>query len=221
MAALLVAALTFPVAAQQAKPAAKKPATKKSTAAAPAPAPVPTELKFDKTLGSAKAPITIEVYTDFECPACGALYLRTIRRVIQEYVWSNKVHLVHHDYPLPMHKYSRDAARWAVAASTFGKYEAVADALFENQSILTATGTVEALASKALSADEVKKIKLILEKQGSQVDANIEGDIFKAKTSQVTQTPTMFVRHKDKTYPVVGVVQFQVFKATLDDLLRK
>ena len=212
LAALLVAALTFTLPAQQ------RPKKKDTT---PAPAPAPVELKFDKTLGSAKAPITIAIYTDFECPACGVLYKRTIRRLIQEYVWANKVHLVHHDYPLPMHKYSRDAARWAVAASTFGKYEAVADALFEEQSTLTATGAVEALASKALSADEVKKIKQILEKQGNQVDADIERDIFKARTSQVTQTPTMFVRHKDKTYPVVGVVQFQVLKATLDDLLSR
>jgi len=212
MAALLVAALTIPLAAQQ-RPQKKAPA--------PAPAPPPAELKFDKTLGSAKAPITIDVYTDFECPACGALYVRTLRRVIQEYVWANKVHLVHHDYPLPQHKYSRDAARWAVAASTFGKYEAVADALFDNQVTLTATGAVESLASKALSAEEVKKIKQILDKQMTQVEANIERDIFQAKTSQVTQTPTMFIRHKDKTYPVVGAVTFQVFKTTLDDLLSR
>ena len=211
MAALLVAALTVSLSAQQ-------PPKKKSPPTAPS---APAELSFDKALGSATAPITIDVYTDFECPACRELYLRTIRRVIQEYVWANKVHLVHHDYPLPQHKYSREAARWAVAAASFGKYEAVADALFENQATLTQTGAVESLASKSLSAEEVKRIKQILEKQGSQVDANIERDVFLAKTSQVTQTPTMFVRHKDKTYPVVGVVQFLVFKATLDDLLKK
>jgi len=217
MAALLVAALTFTLPAQQ-RPAPQKSA-KKSLAQASA--AVPAELTFDKTLGSPKAPITIDVYTDFECPGCGALYTRTLRRVIQEYVWANKVHLVHHDYPLPQHKYSRDAARWAIAASTFGKYEAVADAMFENQATLTATGAVESIASKALSADEVKKVKQILDKQMNQIEANIERDIFQAKTSQVTQTPTMFVRSKDKTYPVVGAVQFQVFKTTLDDLLTR
>jgi protein-disulfide isomerase len=198
--------------------------TKKTSATAPkkaAAAPAPAELNFNKTLGVAKAPITIEIYTDFECPACRELYLRTLRRVIQEYVYTNKVYLVHRDYPLPMHKYSRDAARWAIAAAAFGKYDTVADALYDNQSAWVASGSIEPLVSKVLSSDEFKKVKQIVEKQTTQLEANIEKDIYQAHVNQVTQTPTMFIKNKDKTYPQAGVVQYPVFKAFLDQLLNQ
>lgn len=210
---VLVLTMVAVVPAQVKKTASSAP--KKAAAATTAPA----ELKFDKSLGVARAPITIEVYTDFECPACRELYLKTLRRVIQEYVYTNKVYLVHKDYPLPQHKYSRDAARWAIAASAFGKYDTVADTLYDNQPSWVASGAIEPLVAKVMSADEFKKVKAIVEKQGPQIEANIEKDIYQAHTSQVTQTPTMFIKSKDKVYPQAGAVTYFVFKTFLDQLL--
>ncbi len=74
------------------------------------------DLTANKSMGSRQAPITVEVFADFQCPQCRNLYLTTTRQLIDNYVTTGKVLLVHHDFPLSMHTYSHQAARWASAA---------------------------------------------------------------------------------------------------------
>src|SRR5713101_2549652 len=81
------------------------------------------ELTSLKALGSKSAPITVEVFSDFQCPSCRTVYQSVMRPVIDNYVSVGKVYLVHRDFPLPMHKYSREAARWANAAAQIGKFD--------------------------------------------------------------------------------------------------
>src|SRR5437899_12092644 len=73
------------------------------------------ELTAQKAVGSKSAPIVIEVFSDFQCPACKRVYQETLRPVMDNYVATGKVYLVHRDFPLPMHNHSREAARWANA----------------------------------------------------------------------------------------------------------
>src|SRR6185437_14628805 len=78
-------------------------------------APTPAEeahWQTEKSLGSPSAPIRLTVYDDYECPACGQFYEQTLRQLIDTYVADGKVYLVHRDFPLPMHEFSRQAARW-------------------------------------------------------------------------------------------------------------
>jgi protein-disulfide isomerase len=78
-----------------------------------------------KAFGSKSAPVVMEVFSDFQCPACKTLFTTTNRRLMDDYVTSGKVYLIHRDYPLPMHAYSRVAARYARAAAQIGKVEPV------------------------------------------------------------------------------------------------
>ena len=57
--------------------------------------------------GSKNSPVKIEVFSDFECPACRELYLVTIRQVLQEYSSKDKVCVIYHEFPLSSHRYSR------------------------------------------------------------------------------------------------------------------
>jgi protein-disulfide isomerase len=67
----------------------------------------PASLTAAKSLGSSGAPIRIDEFSDFECPACGNFYRNTLRQVIDNYVSAGKVFVVHHDFPLSMHAHSR------------------------------------------------------------------------------------------------------------------
>src|SRR5438105_3806175 len=96
------------------------------TLAAPAATPLP-----ERVTGSKNAPIVIDVYTDLQCPACREMYLRSLRRVMDEYCATGKVRIVHHEFP--RHKYSRPATQWAFASAVIGKYETVCEALFTKQ----------------------------------------------------------------------------------------
>src|ERR1044072_1595714 len=63
--------------------------------------------------GGARAAVTLEEFSDFECPACGELVPR-LRKVVSYY--GERVLLVFRNFPLPMHKSAFLAARAAEAA---------------------------------------------------------------------------------------------------------
>src|SRR4051794_31153537 len=94
--------------------------------------------------GLAAAPVTIVVFSDFECSYC-AKGERTLREV--EAAYPGKVRLVFKNAPLPMHTHARLAAKAALAAGEQGKFWEYHDALFEQQDSLDRPG-LEAAAQK-------------------------------------------------------------------------
>jgi len=81
--------------------------------------------------GPADAPVTIVVFSDFECPHC-----RYAMPVLDEVAekFAPRVRLVHKFYPLHQHAHARDAARAAIAAQNQGKYWEMERTLFSHQS---------------------------------------------------------------------------------------
>jgi hypothetical protein len=65
-----------------------------------------------KARGIPVAAITIEVFSDFQCPACKALYEQTLKPLVADHVDKGKVYLVHRDFPLPIHAYARKRLVW-------------------------------------------------------------------------------------------------------------
>jgi protein-disulfide isomerase len=172
--------------------------------------------------GSKDAPIVMEVWTDFECPHCKELYLRTLRRVIDDYCASGKVYLIHRDYPLLGHQHSREAARWASAAATVGKYEAVTEALFTAQETWSVSGNIEPVVATVLSPAELQKVKQVMSAHKEEIEAAIENDVFLGHEVQVTQTPTTKISQKGVTLSVSpGVFPYATLKSYLDSQLAK
>ena len=56
-----------------------------------------------KSYGSRLAPITMTLFTDYQCPSCRVLYEDSLRPMIGGYIASGKVCLLHYDFPLPQH----------------------------------------------------------------------------------------------------------------------
>ncbi len=179
-------------------------------------------LASEKALGSKEAPITMEVFTDYQCPACRGFYEMTLRPVIDNYVAAGKVYLVQHDFPLPMHAYSREAARWANAAAEIGRFEVVEQALYAKQDQWGTTGKIEPVVAGVLSPAEMRKVREILQARGRQIDAAINRDVNLALQRRVNQTPTIFVTHRGQTTPLPpGGVSYALLKQYLDMLLRQ
>ena len=86
-----------------------------------------------RAVGPVTAAVRIDLFSDFQCPACKALHEQTVKRIKEEYAKQGKVRLAHHDFPLPQHKFARQAATLAAAADKLGKFDAVADALFRSK----------------------------------------------------------------------------------------
>ena len=170
-----------------------------------------------KARGIPMAAITIEVFSDFQCPACKTLHEETLRPLISEYVDKGKVYLIHRDFPLPMHAYAKEAAYLACAAARIGKYDLVADTLFANQGSWSKDGKVEDVVGRVLTPADAKKV-LALAKT-PEVVAEVERDSQKGREAKLQQTPTMIITHKSKTYPVSGVITFPIVRRFLDQLL--
>jgi protein-disulfide isomerase len=204
--ALLVLGMGGNVAAQ-----AKPPRAAKSTA--------PLDSTALKALGTKTAPITMEVFSDFQCPACRDLYFQTVRPVIDNYVSAGKVYLIHRDMPLPIHPHSRVAARYANAAARMHKLEKVVAALFDKQGNWAADGNVDGVVATALTRTEMNQVRKLV--SSGTLDAGIDKDLALGTQFRVTQTPTTIITHKGQTYPVVGVVSYNMLKTFLEQLLKQ
>ena len=170
-----------------------------------------------KTRGIPMAAVTIEVFSDFQCPACKVLHEGTLKPLIDDYVDKGKVYLIHRDFPLPIHAYAREAACLACAAGRVGKYELVADTLFSSQGSWSKDGKVEDAVKRVLTPADAKKV-LTLAKT-PEILAEVERDAQKGRDAKLQQTPTMIVIHKAKSYPVAGIVSYPILRRFIDQLL--
>ena len=225
LALLGLGALSLFAAAATQKSSAKATAGPSKTAAAPTPAQ--GEITVDgvkdidptKALGSKSAPVVMEVFTDFQCPACKQLYTTTLQRVTDNYVDSNKIYMVHRDFPLQMHAYSTVAALYARAACHIGKCQQVEDVLFQNQEKWEMNGDVKGTVASVLSPAEMKKVEALL--ASGTLQPLIEKDKQIGQAIPVNQTPTSLLHTKDgQTYPIVGFVSYDVLKTLLDQIAK-
>jgi protein-disulfide isomerase len=170
-----------------------------------------------RAIGPVTAAVRIDVFSDYECPACKALHEQTLKRVKEEYAAKGRLRLVHHDFPLQQHKHARRAAALAAAADRLGKFDAVSDVLFRQQETWSKTGNVDDVVDGVLTPEERKRIDTLA--NDPAIAASIERDIQLGQRMQVGSTPTMIVTHSGKPSPVVGVITYSVFSRYLDSLL--
>jgi protein-disulfide isomerase len=181
-------------------------------------APVP-DVDPREAFGSKNAPIVMEVFSDFQCPACKTLFLTTNRQLMDNYVSTGKVYLVHRDFPLPMHAHSQVAAQYSRAAAQVGKFEPVAQALFENQEKWEQSGDVDGTVAAVLSPAEMTKVRGLV-KSGS-INAMIQKDVALGKVYNVNQTPTTVFHSKGQTFPYGGVMSYDILRNFLDQLSKQ
>jgi protein-disulfide isomerase len=218
-----------------------KPATTAKTATKPAAKPTAPLGAPVKAYGSSSAPITMEVFSDYECPSCRSLYEQTLRPMIADYVASGKVYLVHRDFPLPMHKYGYEAARWLNASARAGQFQNVEAALYDNQNSWAADGNIEKYVSGAMSAADFKRVQAIMHGCGFEtaasvkpaglalgaqgadtcsVDTYIEQDRALGIKIPVQATPTYVISYKGHGLPAgSGQVTWPILKQFFDSLL--
>ena len=175
------------------------------------------QTKSTRAVGPVTAAVRIDLFSDFECPACKVLHEQTIKRVKEEFALKGKLRLVHHDFPLPQHKHARRAATLAAAADRLGKYDEVADALFRQQETWSKDGSVDAAVDSVLTPEERKQIDEI--SKDPAILANIERDIQLGLRMKVSSTPTMIITHDGKPNPVSGVVSYTVFSKYLNTIV--
>lgn len=158
--------------------------------------------------GPADAPITMIVFSDYECPYCKRAE-ETLAQVDKAY--PGKIKTVFRDYPLPFHANARPAAEAAACANVQGKFWEYHDKLFTS-SDLSAT-RLKAIAAE-LKLDE-KKFDECLAK--GEFKANIDKDMEDAQAVGVNGTPAFFINGR----MLSGAQPFEKFKEILDEELAR
>lgn len=163
--------------------------------------------------GSAKAPITIVEFSDFQCPSChdGA-------PVVEDLILNkkkNEVNLVFHHFQVkPQHIYSEVLSCAAEAAAEQGKFWEMHDVLFNKQKDLIASSSQEQIQvqireiAKALGLDMMLFDTYMVKKSGAAIFAE---DNKLGVSLGLAGTPTYFVID-----PAGKVVQYNTTTALQD-----
>jgi protein-disulfide isomerase len=175
-----------------------------------------SDIDAGKAMGSPSAPVTVQVFSDYECPSCKLFHDTTLPTLMHDYVASGKVYLVYRDFPLPMHKYSRQAAGYACAAAHLGLYQPVADALFKYQGSWSNTGQVWETVASVLSDNQRKKVQVMA--NSPAVLGEIQHDVDEAHRENVQSTPTLIISRGAKKYPVAGGMNYVLLRQLIDEL---
>jgi protein-disulfide isomerase len=170
-----------------------------------------------RTVGPIVAKVTVDVFSDFQCPHCKSLADQTMNRVEEDYARKGKIRLAHHDFPLPMHQYAKQAALLAAAADRIGKFEQVSEALFRKQDDWSVNGKVEETVDSVLTPEEAKKVRELA--KDPAVAAVVQRDIDLGTRLNINQTPTIIITKNLKSERIAGFVTYPILSRYLDQLL--
>jgi protein-disulfide isomerase len=156
---------------------------------------VPLGAEPPHTLGSIDAPVMVEEFADFECPACASL--QAVMKALKA-EFGSRVVIVFRNYPVvSVHKHAMAAARAAEAAGLQGKFWEMHDLLYANQKTWH-----EAPDAIPMFEDYAGKIGLDLDRYRRDVDSEavekrITLDRQRASWIGVNGTPTVFLNGRE------------------------
>ncbi len=143
-------------------------------------------IEGEPALGNAAAPVTVVMFSDYQCPACAGTH-PILKRVIKEY--GDRVRLVVRDFPLEsIHTEAFAAAVAANAANAQGKYWEYVELLYSNQEALDAA-SLKRYAE--LAGLDLKRFEADI--AADSVALEIRSDLSDGRGHGVNGTPTIFV----------------------------
>ena len=175
----------------------------------------PGVVQNGQVLGQANAPVTIDEWADFQCPACGIYVRNTEPQLRSTYVANGQVKIVFHDFAF-LGVESNWAAEAALCASDQGKFWDFHDKLYasqrgENQGAFTKDNLKRFGADLGLGptfaacVDAGKYAQSVRDEQKAGQDVGVKA------------TPTLFVNGQK----IEGVYSYDEMKKIIDPLLSK
>jgi protein-disulfide isomerase len=151
-------------------------------------AKVPLVSAKNPAKGPADAKVTLQVFSDFECPFC-VRAAPTLADVEEQF--HGRVRMVWRNYPLPMHERARPAARAALAAFAQGgsdQFWNFHDFLYSPQADLSDAGLKQAAAKLLLDAARFEQAV-----RTPQLDPQIDADMAAGDAAGIEGTPAVFI----------------------------
>jgi protein-disulfide isomerase len=162
------------------------------------------------------AQVAIVVFEDLQCPQC-----RRVAPILEQASKTYKIPLVRHDFPLPMHNWSYDAAVMARYFDETSKElgNEFRDYIFSNQLEINPQN-LRGYAEKFASEHKVG-LPFVIDPQGKfAAEVNADRDVGKA--IKLEHTPTVYVvssRHPERPY--VEMKESSQLYALIDAMMKE
>lgn len=182
-------------------------------AALPSPAQDTADTVFKPPKGSQ---VAIVVFEDLECPMC-----RRTAPLVEQASKTYKIPVVRHDFPLPIHQWSYQAAVFARYFDTHSKAVGndYRDYIFQNQLEINRTN-LRAFSEKFAASRKVD-LPYIIDPQG-KFAAEVNADRDLGNAIKVNHTPTVYiVSSRNPNRPYVEVTDNNQLYSTIDAVMKE
>ena len=162
------------------------------------------------------AQMAIVVFEDLQCPMC-----RRTAPLVEQASKTYKIPVIRHDFPLPMHNWSYQAAVMARFFDTHSKQlgNEFRDYIFENQLDITPQD-LRGYAEKFATAHKVD-LPFIIDPSG-KLAAEVNADRDLGKAIKLDHTPTVYiVTSRNSSKPYVEVKDNNQLYSTIDAMMKE
>jgi protein-disulfide isomerase len=145
------------------------------------------------SLGPKSAPVTLTLFSDFECPYCAQMANGLMKDIVPQQ--GDRVRVLFRNFPLEMHPWARPAAEAAACAARQGDryFWSLHDFFFDRQKEIKPDILRSKVDEQAArwSGFDVAKFDTCIEKK--EAAAQVDQDLALGKEAGVSGTPTLFV----------------------------
>lgn len=173
---------------------------------------VPAVSEKSPVKGPASAKVTLQVWSDFECPYC-VRAAPTLDDIEQRF--HGQIRVVWRNYPLPSHARARPAARAALAAFAAGGSPAfwkLHDWFYSARADLSDAGLARAARELGLDATQLEQAAA-----STRYDAAIDADIAAGDAAGIEGTPAVLIND----YYLVGARFESEYRVVVERALRE
>ena len=161
------------------------------------------------------AQVAIVVFEDLECPMC-----RRTAPLVEQASKTYKIPVVRHDFPLPMHLWSYQAAVFARYFDTHSKAvgNEFRDYVFENQLEINQQN-LRSYAEKFAASHKID-VPFVIDPQG-KLAAQVNADRDLGKAIKLDHTPTVYiVSSRNPNKPYIEVKDNNQLYSTIDAMMK-
>ncbi len=169
-------------------------------------------------LGNENAPVTIHLYEDFQCPACGIFARETLPDVVERYVEPGEVKIVSETLAF-LGPDSVPAARAAIAAGGQDRYWQYAILFFENQGPENSGYVTDEFLTDLAEDVEGLNVERWNEARDDEfVDEELRAAQQRASENGVQATPTLAVSGPGGERTLRGAVPIEEIEKAIEEV---
>jgi protein-disulfide isomerase len=170
----------------------------------------------DMVLGPADAAVTIVEYASMTCPHCAAFTENVFPKIKSEFIDTGKIRFMFREFPLDIKAAAGSMLARCIAKADAGKYFAVVDLLFKQQTEWAGPKTTETLKRIGKQAGLTEQNVEDCLKDQALLDKIAADQKYANEVLKVNSTPTFFINGE----MLKGETSFEEFSKHITSLLK-